>query len=187
MRKSAIIGAALAAATAMTLTGVATAAANEASQDVTFSVSATAGGGLSVLTGGPVSTVGLVGQSGVASGATTVFGVIDQRGGKTGWTASVALSDFEYQGEDGQLTVPATAATYSPMAAVGEVLGGSATAPSSSIGLKNDPTPVMVRSDRNLNAPYEHVSWGGGMKVELPEDQPVAVGQYKATLTLSAY
>lgn len=155
------------------------------SQSVDFTVVAASGGGLAVETGGTNSSLALAAQNADAKGTLTVFSVFDTRGGTTGWNASLALSDFVNQ-TDNTVTIPATNATYTPGTAIGEILGGEATPPSSSIALKNAPTIVMTRANRNLGATYEHVSWTNinALTVDLP--QSVALGQYRATLTLSA-
>jgi len=68
----------------------------------------------------------------------------------------------------------------------GLVWGGKATPPSSTVALKNDPTVVMTRTDRTANSTLEVASWTNidALSVTLPAGIPV--GQYKATLTLSA-
>lgn len=185
MRKKLIAAAGLA-ATAGLLVPVAVAnAATSDSQAVNFTVTAASGGGLSVSTGGPTSTLGLAAQNTNATGTLTVFGVTDTRGVKSGWNASIALTDFVNQ-SDNAVTIPATNATYNPGNVAGLVWGGTAAPPTSTVPLKNEPTVVMKRTDRTANSTLEVASWTNidALTVTLPAGVPV--GQYKATLTLSA-
>lgn len=155
-------------------------------QELNFTVQAAAGGGLSVDTGGPVSTLGLASDGGTASGSLTLFGIHDTRGTTTGWNAYLSLSDFVHTG-DPTAIIPATKATYRPPAqASGLVFGGTAKRVAAEIPLKNSDTLFMTRTTRNLAAPLEVATVPNlnAMTVDLSDG--VAIGQYKATLTLSA-
>ncbi|HJC60157.1 MAG TPA: WxL domain-containing protein [Candidatus Dietzia intestinigallinarum] len=188
MRK--FVSAAIGAATVVCLPAAGLAGAQALDSDdqqVDFTVTPMAGGGLSVMTGGPQSTLGLAGEGGTASGPLTLFSVTDTRGGRTGWTASLSLTDFtnaEAEGAD----IPATAATYHPPAeATGLVGGGSAPRLARDIPLSNADTPFMTRTERTHALPLEVATIpnaGTAMTVNL---DGAAIGQYSATLTLSAY
>lgn len=185
MRKTLIAAAGLAATAALLVPAAVANAASSDSQAVDFTVTAASGGGLAVSAGGPNSTLGLAAQNANASGTLTLFGVTDTRGVKTGWNASIALSDFVNQSDSG-VTIPATNASYTPGTVAGLVWGGTANPPSSTVALKNSPTVVMTRTDRTANATLEVATWTNinALSVTLPAGVPV--GQYKATLTLSA-
>lgn len=180
----------LGAAAAISLLAAGTAAAqplDSDTQELNFTVLAQEGGGLSVSTGGPVSTLGLASDGGTASGALTLFGIRDTRGTTTGWNASLSLSDFVHT-QNAQVVIPATNATYyPPNSANGLVFGGTANRTATEIPLKNEETLFMTRTTRNSAAPLELATitnLGDAMTVDLSSG--VAIGQYKATLTLSA-
>lgn len=182
MRKTFIAAATVAVAASLLVPG---AVANaDSSQVVDFTVTAAAGGGLSVNAGGPVSSLALVGQGTEATGTLTAFSVTDNRGGTTGWNASIALGDFVNQTNDAY-KIPATNATYTANSVVGLVFGGDANR-GQNVPMKNEPTVVVQRTNRNIGAPLEVATWGNinSLKVTIPAE--VAVGQYKGTLTLSA-
>lgn len=185
MRKKLIAAAGLAATVGLLVPAAVANAATSDSQAVDFTVTAASGGGLAVSTGGSNSTLGLAAQNATATGTLTVFGVTDTRGVKTGWNASIALTDFVNQ-SDSAVTIPATNASYSPGNVAGLVWGGSAAPPSGTVALKNSPTVVMTRTDRTANSSLEIATWTniGALSVTLPAGVPV--GQYRATLTLSA-
>lgn len=183
MRKTLIAAATVAVAAGLLVPG-AVANANEASQSVDFTVQARAGGGLSVTTAGGYSSLALVSESTKATGTLTLFGVNDYRGTSSGWNASIALGDFVHQG-DATIKIPATNATYTPGTINGLNGGGSATG-GQNVQLKNEPTVVVQRSERNRSVLVENATWMNvnALTVDIPGD--VALGQYKATLTLSA-
>ncbi|CAM2954832.1 WxL domain-containing protein [Prescottella defluvii] len=185
MRKKLIAAAGLAATIGLVAPAAIANAAGSDSQVVDFTVTAASGGGLSVSTGGSNSTLGLAAQNATATGTLTLFGVTDTRGVKAGWGADIALSDFVNQ-SDNAVTIPATNATYTPGNVAGLIWGGTATPPQSTIALSNDPTRVINRTNRTAGSTLEVATWTNinALTVTLPAGVPV--GQYRATLTLSA-
>ena len=186
MRKFALAALSAATVVALPAAGLASAQATD-NQELNFTVTAATDGGLSVNTGGPVSTLGLAAEGGQASGALTVFSITDTRGTTTGWTASLSLTDFVNASAPGA-DIPATKATYHPPASAnGLVGGGSANRLAADIPLKNTDTSFMTRSVRNYGLPLEVATVPntlGAMTVDLSDG--AAIGQYVATLTLSA-
>ncbi|MDO8393027.1 MAG: hypothetical protein Q7T31_01395, partial [Dietzia sp.] len=71
MRNSVLVALSAAMIVALPAAGAASAQADE--QELNFTVTAAQNGGLSVNTGGPVSTLGLASDGGTASGTLTVF------------------------------------------------------------------------------------------------------------------
>ena len=181
--------AALSSAAIVSLLAAGTAAAQPLpanQQELNFTVVANENGGLSVNTGGPVSTLGLAADGGTASGTLTTFSITDSRGTTAGWNASLSLTDFVLVGNP-SATIPATKATYHPPASAnGLVLGGTAERTAAAIPLKNTDTLFMTRTARSTPASLELATIPNvnAMTVDLSEG--VALGQYKATLTLSA-
>lgn len=179
----------LSAAAAVSLLASGTAAAqplDSDAQELNFTVTAKAGGGLSVNTGGPVSTLGLATDGGTASGTMTVFSITDTRGTTAGWNAYLSLTDFTHT-QDSSATIPATKATYCPPASAnGLVFGGTANRTAAEIPLKNADTLFMTRTARNLAAPLEVATVPNLNAMTVDLSGGVAIGQYKATLTLSA-
>lgn len=186
MRKFALAALSAATVVALPAAGLASAQVTD-DQELNFTVTAANDGGLSVNTGGPVSTLGLAADGGQASGALTLFSITDTRGGKLGWTASLSLSDFVNASAPGA-DIPATKATYHPPAsAAGLVGGGSANRLAADIPLKNADTAFMTRTARTTAYPLEVATVpnaGAAMTVDLSDG--AAIGQYVATLTLSA-
>ncbi|MCJ0906108.1 hypothetical protein [Rhodococcus sp. ARC_M6] len=182
MRKTLIAAAAIAATAGLLIPGAVANAATD-NQVVDFTVTAAAGGGLSVSIGGPVSTLALQSLGTTAKGSLTLFGIGDSRGGATGWNASLALEDF-VNVSNPAMKIPATNATYTPNSVLGLIGGGSA--PVVSTQLKNTPTVVITRSNRIPGAWLEAATVPNvnALSVDIPAS--VALGQYKATLTLSA-
>lgn len=192
--------AALSAAAAVSLLAAGTAAAQpttttpappatnkvSASQEVNLTVIRNTGGGLSVNTGGGSSTLNLAQSGKTATGSLTAFSVTDTRGTTTGWNAYVSLTDFEHASID-DAVIPATKATYHPPASAnGLVFGGTANRTAENIPLSNDDALFMTRTNRTTATTLEVASWANlnGMSVDLSEG--AALGQYSATLTLSA-
>lgn len=185
MRKSVLGALSAAMIVALPAAGAASAQADD-EQELNFTVVAAQNGGLSVNTGGPVSTLGLASDGGTASGTLTVFSITDTRGTTNGWNAYLGLTDFVHT-QDATAIIPATKATYRPpSSAAGLVFGGTANRVAAEIPLKNDDTLFMTRTQRTLAAPLEIATVPNlnAMTVDLSDG--VAIGQYKATLTLSA-
>lgn len=177
-----------AAAVSLLVTGTASAAETKASdsQEVNFLVVKNSGGGLSVNTGGPISTLGLAEDEKSAKGHLTAFSVTDTRGTTNGWNAYLSLSDFQHA-TDVSATIPATKATYHPPpSANGLVFGGTANRVAADIPLKNTDTLIMTRTSRNSRTTLEVASWPNFNALSVDLSGGVALGQYKATLTLSA-
>ncbi|QGW25695.1 MULTISPECIES: hypothetical protein [unclassified Dietzia] len=184
MRKSVLVALGAATIVALPAAGAASAQANQ--QELNFTVTAAQNGGLSVNTGGPVSTLGLASNGGSASGSLTVFSITDTRGTTNGWNAYLALSDFVHT-QDATAVIPATKATYHPpSSALGLVFGGTANRAAADIPLKNDDTLIMTRTQRTLAAPLETATIPNLNAMTVDLSGTVAIGQYKATLTLSA-
>lgn len=184
MRNSVLVALSAAMIVVLPAAGAASAQADE--QELNFTVTAAQNGGLSVNTGGPVSTLGLASDGGTASGTLTVFSITDTRGTTNGWNAYLGLTDFVHT-QDATAIIPATKATYRPPASAnGLVFGGTANRVAADIPLKNADTLFMTRTQRTLAAPLEIATIPNlnAMTVDLSDG--VAIGQYKATLTLSA-
>lgn len=182
--------AALSAAAALSLLATGTAAAeplDSDTQEVSFTVTKNVSGGLSVDTGGPVSSLGLGTDGKTATGTLTVFSVTDKRGATTGWNAYLALTDFTHTTDAGAV-IPATKATYHPPASANGIalFGGTANRVAKDIPLKNTDTLFMTRTERDRGPLLEVATIPNidAMSVDLSDG--VALGQYKATLTLSA-
>lgn len=184
MRNSVLVALSAAMIVALPAAGAASAQADE--QELNFTVTAISGGGLSVNTGGPVSTLGLASNGGTASGSLTAFSITDTRGTVNGWNAYLGLTDFVHT-QDATATIPATKATYRPpSSAAGLVFGGTANRVAAEIPLKNDDTLFMTRTQRNLPSSLEIATVPNLNAMTVDLSGGVALGQYKATLTLSA-
>ncbi|WP_314035673.1 hypothetical protein [Dietzia sp. CH92] len=180
----------LGAAAALSLVAPGTAAAQQPldsdTQEVSFRVVANELGGLSVNTGGSNSTLGLAADGGTASGTLTAFSITDTRGTTTGWNAYLALTDFVHT-SDARAIIPATKATYRPPASAnGLVLGGTANRVAETIPLKNSDTLFMTRTTRDLPTTLEIATIPNVNAMTVDLSDGAALGQYKATLTLSA-
>lgn len=186
-----LVLAALSAAAAVSLVTAGTATAqitplDSDTQELNFTVVANESGGLSVNTGGPISTLGLASNGNSATGSLTLFSITDTRGTTAGWNAYLSLTDFVHS-QVPTAVIPATAATYSPPeSALGLVFGGTANRTAESIALKNTDTLFMTRTSRTVGAPLETATIPNVNAMSVDLTGGVAIGQYKATLTLSA-
>lgn len=120
--------------------------------------------------------LGLITPGLSASATLTDVEVIDNRAGTTGWAASVTLTNFV--GGTPTNIIPATAARYTPAAAVP---GGTVTlTPTTRIGLSTTPQAVQTASDVVGN---NTATWAAELRVTAPTD--ALADTYTATLTHS--
>jgi hypothetical protein len=111
-----------------------------------------------------------------ASATLTGVQVIDTRAGTGIWTASVTLTNFV--GTTPTNIIPATAARYTPAAAVP---GGTVTVtPTTRVGLSSTPQAVQTASDVVGN---NTATWDAELRVTAPTD--ALADTYTATLTHS--
>ena len=129
-----------------------------------LSISAPAGADLATITPG-----------GTASATLTGIQVSDTRAGEAGWAASVTLSDFV--GDTPTNVIPATAATYTPGAAV--VAGTSTVEATAQSGLATAKTVQAATGVVGNNT----ATWSADLGVTAPAN--ALADNYTATLTHS--